>query len=129
MVLRQVFQEFDAYITEISKISIDSSFRISFAGYDVDEQKYVIEYYSIEPEEENSAIEELKNDGYVIKHFVPGSYGCHEALDRVHMFVNMLDSNLADHPSIKMNDEWLGMVENAIEILADLYQKIGAKHC
>lgn len=61
--------------------------------------------------------------------FAPGSLGCHEALHMASFLSTAVDQELAGHPAIKRNKEWLKLARQAAGTLADLYQKIGAAHC
>ena len=54
------------------------------------------------------------NDGHIL-----------EAVDRVHVGINYLQSFLAEHALIHAVNEYEADVLAAIEILSDLYQKIG----
>lgn len=58
----------------------------------------------------------------------PGSYGCHEALDRSSIITNLVGDWLLEHPSIVANAEWFRLADEAHTKLMDLYQAIGAKH-
>lgn len=58
----------------------------------------------------------------------PGSFGCHEALDRTFLAADMLGNWLLEHPSIVLNAEWFRLADEAHTKLMDLYQAIGAKH-
>lgn len=60
--------------------------------------------------------------------FKPGSFGCHEALHMTSFLTSAIDSELAEHPTIKDNPRWLQMAEMARDVLASLYQEIGAVH-
>lgn len=57
----------------------------------------------------------------------PGTFGCHEALHEASILADMLDS-FSDHQAIVQNEEWKAMADKAAELIADLYQKIGAAH-
>ena len=59
--------------------------------------------------------------------FSPGTLGCHEALDRTSILADQVE-NLSEHPAIMLNPEWRRIACAAAELLADLYQKIGAVH-
>ena len=54
------------------------------------------------------------NDGHI-----------HEAIDRIHVSIEYLESFIAEHPLIHSVAEFREEVERASEILAELYQKIG----
>lgn len=60
--------------------------------------------------------------------FAPGSFGCHELLDRVHLLTNLLDEAVVQHPACILNAEWFALASQAEEVLNDLYQKVGAAH-
>lgn len=49
----------------------------------------------------------------------------HEAIDRLDVSINYLQSTLAEHSLIGSVIEYEAQVQSAIEILSDLYQKIG----
>jgi len=55
------------------------------------------------------------NDGHV-----------HEAIDRIDVSINYLQAALAEHALISAVENFDYDVQAAIEILADLYQKIGS---
>lgn len=50
----------------------------------------------------------------------------HEALDRTYIFTAMLNDNLLSHSVYQQNDKLKEKLEKAIELLAELYQEIGA---
>ncbi len=54
------------------------------------------------------------NDGHI-----------HEAIDRINVAINYLQSTLAEHALINAVSEYETKVQAAIEILAALYQEIG----
>lgn len=51
----------------------------------------------------------------------------HEALDRSHVIVDMMNDYLLEHPAVSQNKKIKKKVEKAIENLADAYQLIGQK--
>lgn len=51
----------------------------------------------------------------------------HEALDRCHVILSMVEDNLLMHPFVTRNPEINLLVDQAITALACAYQKIGAK--
>lgn len=59
--------------------------------------------------------------------FSPGTFGCHEALDRCSLFADLIDE-FSEHPAIVQNPEWRRLAESAATALADLYQAIGSAH-
>lgn len=60
--------------------------------------------------------------------FDPGSFGCHEALHTTSLILSILHEHLSTHPSIQANPEWRNQVGEVEDILANLYQEIGAVH-
>ena len=54
------------------------------------------------------------NDGHI-----------HEAIDRIDVAINYLQSTLAEHSLINAVSEYEEKVQAAIKILSDLYQEIG----
>ncbi len=61
--------------------------------------------------------------------FVPGTFGCHEALHMASVLAEMVDERLCEHPAIQLQPEWRAKADAAATALFDLYQMIGAKHC
>lgn len=64
---------------------------------------------------------------YDIDGFKPGSYGCHEALDRCSLLAGLVDE-FAEHDAIRLNEKWHRDATLAAKLLADLYQSIGSVH-
>jgi hypothetical protein len=60
--------------------------------------------------------------------WVPGSFGCHEALHMANFFANAVDEQLAHHPSITRHPAWSALADKAVAALADLYQAIALEH-
>lgn len=58
----------------------------------------------------------------------PGTFGCHELLDRAHLIGGMLEREILGHPACVANPEWFTLAEQAAEALRQLYQKVGADH-
>ena len=59
--------------------------------------------------------------------YAPGTFGCHEALDRCSLFAEVI-AEFAEHPAIVQNAEWHKKASQAADILMGLYQEIGAAH-
>jgi hypothetical protein len=57
----------------------------------------------------------------------PGTFGCHEALDRCSLFAEII-AEFSDHPALIQNVEWHRKASLAADTLMDLYQEIGAVH-
>lgn len=60
--------------------------------------------------------------------FAPGSFGCHELLDRVARAAEQIERDLLEHPACIANGEWYGLADEAATALHELYQRIGALH-
>jgi hypothetical protein len=58
----------------------------------------------------------------------PGSFGCHELLDRTALAADMVDQFVASHPACLQNAEWFALAEQAAAALRELYQRVGAEH-
>ena len=58
----------------------------------------------------------------------PGSFGCHELLDRTNLIANNLEEWILSHPACVQNAEWYALAERAASALRELYQRIGANH-
>lgn len=59
--------------------------------------------------------------------FGPGTFGCHEALDRCSMLADLADQ-LSEHPAIMLVPDWRRRAQEATKALADLYAEIGRIH-
>lgn len=74
--------------------------------------------------------EEKIADGF--KHnpedFVPGSYGCHEAMHMASRLGQFVDRELCEHPAIMNNPKWLALARKGADSLYELYQEIGCVH-
>lgn len=60
--------------------------------------------------------------------FAPGSFGCHELLDRTLLAMNSVDEWLLTHPACVHRRDWYGIAYQAFEALEELYQKVGDEH-
>jgi len=81
-------------------------------------------------EERQQLIEELVADqgsDWAEQH-KPGSFGCHELLDRTALVVDILERYLLRHPACAQNKEWFELAEQAASALHALYQRIGEAH-
>ena len=58
----------------------------------------------------------------------PGSFGCHELLDRVNLLGDLVEGQVLEHPSCALDPEWHQLAVRAVEALRELYQRIGAEH-
>ena len=60
--------------------------------------------------------------------YKPGSFGCHELLDRVSLTADTVERHVLSHPACVQNQDWFALAEQAVVILRDLYQRVGAAH-
>jgi hypothetical protein len=58
----------------------------------------------------------------------PGSFGCHELLDRTSLAADMVEQFVLSHPACLQNAEWFVLAEQAAAALRELYQRVGAEH-
>jgi hypothetical protein len=58
----------------------------------------------------------------------PGSFGCHELLDRTCLLADQLETAVLSHPSCLRNREWYALARKAVDSLRELYQLVGAEH-
>ena len=58
----------------------------------------------------------------------PGSFGCHELLDRTSLLADQLEKSILSHPSCIQNAEWYALAARAVDALRELYQRVGAEH-
>lgn len=83
----------------------------------------------IEQERARLIDEFITSDGpqWAEKH-APGSFGCHELLDRTAIAADLVDQHIRCHPACVQNKEWFALAEKAATALAELYQRIGSLH-
>ena len=60
--------------------------------------------------------------------YAPGSFGCHELLDRTALAADIVERYVRTHPACIANQEWFALAEQAVAALQELYQRIGATH-
>jgi hypothetical protein len=60
--------------------------------------------------------------------YTPGTFACHELLDRLSMIMGMVDQYLTNHPACLAKTEWHALAETASTTLHELYQQVGAEH-
>ena len=81
-------------------------------------------------EERQQLIEELVADQgseWAERH-KPGSFGCHELLDRTALVADILERYVLSHPACAQNKEWFELAEQAASALQALYQRVGEAH-
>ncbi len=60
--------------------------------------------------------------------FKPGSFGCHELLDRTSLAADIVERFVLSHPACAQNASWYALAEQSAACLRELYQRIGAEH-
>jgi len=75
--------------------------------------------------ERQERLEELKDEN---QGDAPGSFSCHELLDRASLLMDSVDRFVLGHPSCVRNKEWFSLAHQAFDSLFRLYQDIGEKH-
>jgi hypothetical protein len=84
---------------------------------------------AIEIERQEELKDFLQEQGQqVLEQFKPGTFGCHELLDRTAMVSDSLERFIVSHPACVQNPEWYALARQAAEALHILYQKVGAVH-
>ena len=58
----------------------------------------------------------------------PGTFACHELLDRTSLIANNLETYVLSHPACVQNERWFALAEQAVTALRDLYQQVGEAH-
>src|SRR4051812_5280207 len=58
----------------------------------------------------------------------PGSFGCHEFLDRTSLVADLIERSLLAHPACVQNAGWFALADQAASTLRELYQRIAAQH-
>jgi hypothetical protein len=60
--------------------------------------------------------------------YAPGTFGCHELLDRTLLTAEFVERTVLSHPACAQNAAWYALAERAVAALSDLYQAVGAAH-
>jgi len=60
--------------------------------------------------------------------YKPGSFGCHELLDRTALAADTVERYVLCHPACVQNKSWFVLAERAVAALRELYQQIGEEH-
>jgi hypothetical protein len=58
----------------------------------------------------------------------PGSFGCHELLDRTLLAGDLVEQSVLSHPACVLDPEWFALAERAVSALRELYQRVGEAH-
>jgi hypothetical protein len=59
--------------------------------------------------------------------FKPGSFGCHELLDRTNLLADTLEQFVLSHPACLLNRDWYALADQAVSALRGLYQRVGVE--
>lgn len=73
-------------------------------------------------------INEHGSDFQLKERFKPGSYGCHEAIDRCDTVIDLIEDRLLSHPSIYLNQELYRKMRIAQQFLTDCYEELFTIH-
>ena len=60
--------------------------------------------------------------------YKPGTFGCHELLDRASLAAKAVEESVLSHPACALSPEWFALAEQAVSALNELYQRIGEAH-
>jgi hypothetical protein len=60
--------------------------------------------------------------------YKPGSFGCHELLDRTSLAADIVEQYVLSHPACAQNKDWWALADQAVTALRELYQRVGAEH-
>jgi hypothetical protein len=60
--------------------------------------------------------------------YSPGSFGCHELLDRTSLVAEIVERQILNHPACVQNKEWFALADRAVNALQELYQQVGSRH-
>ena len=91
--------------------------------------KHVLKVSDTEQERRQLLDELLADHGpQWTEQYEPGSFGCHELLDRTALAADLVDRYVRTHPACIQNQEWFALAEQAAAALQELYQRIGAAH-
>jgi hypothetical protein len=75
-------------------------------------------------------LRELESEEYKanFEQFLPGTFGCHELLDRTILLAEQVERTILSHPACIQNREWYELASEASAALHELYQRIGLEH-
>ena len=63
-----------------------------------------------------------------LEQYKPGSFGCHELLDRTSLVADSVERYVLSHPACIQNEEWFALAGKSVAALWELYQRIGDAH-
>lgn len=61
-------------------------------------------------------------------HAMPGTFACHELLDRTMIAFNLVEEMILSHPACVQKREWYALAYRAFKALEGLYEKVGEIH-
>ncbi|HEV7402941.1 MAG TPA: hypothetical protein VGO11_08450 [Chthoniobacteraceae bacterium] len=73
-------------------------------------------------------LRDFQDGGEAASDFAPGSFGCHELLDRTALMMHVLEEQVAEHQACVQRPDWFSLAYRAVELLNQLYQEVGAEH-
>ena len=81
-------------------------------------------------QERQQLADELRADHgpHWAEQYKPGSFGCHELLDRTSLVADLVEQHVLSHPSCVQNRAWFVLAERAVVALRELYQQVGVAH-
>lgn len=82
----------------------------------------------IEKHRLEKAAELAEDDEHWADQCKPGTFACHELLDRTALLAAMIEEQVQSHPACVANADWFVQAERAAAALRELYQQIGAEH-
>ena len=89
--------------------------------------KHMLKVPDAGPERQQLLAELLADHGpQWAKQYEPGSFGCHELIDRTALAADIVERFVRTHPACIQNQEWFALAEQAAVALQELYQRIGA---
>jgi hypothetical protein len=76
------------------------------------------------------SLQELESESGPSGHeeFRPGTFGCHELLDRTNLLADQVEKVILSHPACLQNRDWYQLAWEASAALRELYQRIGSEH-
>jgi hypothetical protein len=60
--------------------------------------------------------------------YKPGSFGCHELLDRTSMAADIVEQYVLSHPACAQRKDWFALAHQAVTALRELYLRVGTEH-
>ena len=80
--------------------------------------------------ERQELLQRLASDltSYSRTEYDPGSFGCHELLDRTSLVLDLLERHIAEHPACLQQPSWFALARAAAGSMSQLYREIGSLH-